>query len=101
MTMCSRCWELWTRCVQQAAPEDHREGCCGSAGYRGGTCHAGKGTDPACGGFTWYLRNLLLVKTSDNIEDVLDVSTENMRQAPGRGTDDRDGYAAQVYSYFL
>ena len=30
--------------------------------------------------FTWYLRNLLLVKTSDNIEDVLDVSTENMAQ---------------------
>ena len=30
--------------------------------------------------FTWYLRNLLLVKTSDNIEDVLDVSTENMMQ---------------------
>ena len=28
--------------------------------------------------FTWYLRNLLLVKTSDNIEDVLDVSAENM-----------------------
>lgn len=30
--------------------------------------------------FTWYLRNLLLVKTSDNIEEVLDVSTENMMQ---------------------
>ncbi len=30
--------------------------------------------------FTWYLRNLLLVKTSDNIEDVLDVSTENLAQ---------------------
>ena len=30
--------------------------------------------------FTWYLRNLLLVNTSDNIEDVLDVSTENMAQ---------------------
>lgn len=30
--------------------------------------------------FTWYLRNLLLAKTSDNIEDVLDVSTENMMQ---------------------
>ncbi|WP_346906673.1 DNA polymerase III subunit gamma/tau [Faecalicatena orotica] len=30
--------------------------------------------------FTWYLRNLLLMKTSDNIEDVLDVSTENMQQ---------------------
>lgn len=30
--------------------------------------------------FTWYLRNLLLVKTSDNMEAVLDVSTENMQQ---------------------
>lgn len=29
--------------------------------------------------FTWYLRNLLLLKTSDDIEDVLDVSTENMK----------------------
>lgn len=29
---------------------------------------------------TWYLRNLLLVKTSDNMEDVLDVSTENLAQ---------------------
>ena len=28
--------------------------------------------------FTWYLRNLLLVKTSDNMEDVLDVSSENL-----------------------
>lgn len=28
--------------------------------------------------FTWYLRNLLLVKSSDNIEDVLDVSSENL-----------------------
>ena len=30
--------------------------------------------------FTWYLRNLLLVKSSDNMEDVLDVSTENLAQ---------------------
>ncbi|WP_138264724.1 DNA polymerase III subunit gamma/tau [[Clostridium] hylemonae] len=30
--------------------------------------------------FTWYLRNLLLVKGSDNMEDVLDVSTENLIQ---------------------
>ncbi len=29
--------------------------------------------------FTWYLRNLLLVKTSDDIEDVIDVSTDNLR----------------------
>lgn len=30
--------------------------------------------------FTWYLRNLLLVKSSDNMEDVLDVSAENLQQ---------------------
>lgn len=30
--------------------------------------------------FTWYLRNLLLIQSSDNMEDVLDVSTENLAQ---------------------
>ncbi len=28
--------------------------------------------------FTWYLRNLMLVKASDDIEDVIDASTENL-----------------------
>ena len=28
--------------------------------------------------FTWYLRNLLLVQSSEEMEDVLDVSTENL-----------------------
>lgn len=28
--------------------------------------------------FTWYLRNLLLLKSSDDMEDVLDMSTENL-----------------------
>lgn len=28
--------------------------------------------------FTWYLRNLLLVKTSEDIEDIIDVSTDNL-----------------------
>ncbi|MBQ7956026.1 MAG: DNA polymerase III subunit gamma/tau [Lachnospiraceae bacterium] len=28
--------------------------------------------------FAWYLRNLMLVKASDDIEDVIDVSTENL-----------------------
>lgn len=28
--------------------------------------------------FTWYLRNLLLVQSSEDIEDVIDVSTENL-----------------------
>lgn len=30
--------------------------------------------------FTWYLRNLMLLKASDDMEDVLDVSTENLAQ---------------------
>lgn len=30
--------------------------------------------------FTWYMRNLLLVKSSDHIEDVLDVSSENLQR---------------------
>ena len=28
--------------------------------------------------FTWYMRNLLLVQSSDNMEDVLEVSSENL-----------------------
>ena len=31
------------------------------------------------GDFTWYMRNLLLVKTSDNPEEAIDVSSENLR----------------------
>ena len=30
--------------------------------------------------FTWYLRNLLLAQSSEHIEDVIDVSTENMER---------------------
>ena len=32
-----------------------------------------------CGDFTWYMRNLLLVKTSENPEDAIDVSSENLK----------------------
>lgn len=28
--------------------------------------------------FIWYLRNLLLVKSSDDVEDILDISTDNL-----------------------
>lgn len=31
------------------------------------------------GDFTWYLRNLLLIKSSDGMEDVLDISTDNLK----------------------
>lgn len=30
--------------------------------------------------FTWYLRNLMLVKSSDNLEDVIDISTDNLEK---------------------
>lgn len=30
--------------------------------------------------FVWYLRNILLVKTSDNLEDVIDASSENLER---------------------
>ena len=32
----------------------------------------------SCDRFVWYLRNLLLVKSSDQMEDVLDMSSENL-----------------------
>ena len=39
---------------------------------------AGKELTQFVADFTWYLRNLLLVQTSEDAEDVLDVSTENL-----------------------
>ena len=30
--------------------------------------------------FTWYLRNLMLVQASDNLEDVIDMSTDNLNR---------------------
>lgn len=30
--------------------------------------------------FTWYLRNLLLLKTADGVEDIIDVSTDNLNR---------------------
>lgn len=36
--------------------------------------------------FTWYLRNLMLVKTSDNIEEVLDVSSESLTKLKEEST---------------
>lgn len=30
--------------------------------------------------FTWYLRNLMLVQSSDNLEDVIDMSTDNLQR---------------------
>ena len=63
--------------------------------------------------FTWYLRNLLLLKSSDNMEDVLDVSAENLEQlkeeaamvrdetSERRKRDDRQRYADALYPHFF
>ena len=41
----------------------------------------GKGREPGqfVVDFTWYLRNLLLLQSTENIEDALDISTENQK----------------------
>lgn len=36
--------------------------------------------------FTWYMRNLMLVQSSDDLEDVLDVSAENLKQLKEEST---------------
>ena len=51
--------------------------------------------------FTWYLRNLLLVRSADQMEDVLDVSTENLRQSEGGRRPGGAGDAHAVYPDFL
>ena len=40
----------------------------------------GRDTGQFVSEFTWYLRNLLLVKSSEDPEDILDVSPENLQQ---------------------
>lgn len=39
----------------------------------------GRGLSQFVGDFTWYMRNLLLVKTSENPEEAIDVSSDNMK----------------------
>lgn len=46
----------------------------------------GKETGQFVSDFTWYMRNLLLVKTGDDMEDVLDVSGENLKQLQEEST---------------
>ncbi|WP_251209752.1 DNA polymerase III subunit gamma/tau [Acetatifactor aquisgranensis] len=36
--------------------------------------------------FTWYLRNLMLVQASDNLEDVIDMSTDNLKRLKEEST---------------
>lgn len=37
--------------------------------------------------FTWYMRNLLLIKNAEDLEDILDMSTENIERLKAVGED--------------
>ena len=48
--------------------------------------------------FTWYLRNLLLVRSSDDMEDVLDVSSENLARLKEEAQMIEDDALIRLYS---
>ncbi len=59
-------------------------GCHSCIQHSGRACGAGRELGQFVRDFTWYLRNLLLVKTSEDAEEVLDVSSENLKASQGR-----------------
>lgn len=64
----------------QTAAGSAGRGCYAGDPASGKYDHAGRDLTQLVNDFTWYLRNLLLLKSSDNMEDVLDVSAENLEQ---------------------
>lgn len=50
--------------------------------------------------FTWYLRNLMLVQSSDDMEDVLDISSENLAPPERRGVYGGRRYSDALYRIF-
>ena len=61
----------------------------------------GRELEQFVGDFTWYMRNLLLVKTSDNPEEAIDVSSDNLKLLKEESRNDRCGYADALYPYFF
>ena len=51
--------------------------------------------------FTWYLRNLMLIKASDDMEDILDVSTRESGAAQKRGGSDPQRFTDALYPHFF
>lgn len=89
-------------CIQQTFAESDQYGCAGCARRCGGTRNAGKRSDcRLTADFTWYLRNLLLVKTSDNIEDVSGCVYGKYDAVKRRIRDDRDSSVIPVYPCFF
>ena len=47
--------------------------------------------------FTWYLRNLMLLKASDDMEDILEYLHRESRTAAQGSSDDPERYAYALY----
>ena len=50
--------------------------------------------------FTWYMRNLLLIKASDNMEEILDVSSENLVQLKEEARMIRQDTLMRLFGFF-
>ena len=66
--------EVFSRLLRQILDKDIT----GAIGTLGDMVVEGRELGQFVTDFTWYLRNLMLVQSSDDMEDVLDVSTENL-----------------------
>ena len=51
--------------------------------------------------FTWYMRNLLLIQSADDMEDVLDMSAEHLAALKRRSADGGAGNTDPVYPDFF
>ncbi len=101
MIMCWKCWERWIRKCSADCFESTGAGCAsGALHIVEELVMQGRELTQLAADFTWYLRNLLLVKTSDNMEDVLDVSTENLAQLKEEAQMIEQRYADALYPYF-
>ncbi len=74
-----RFWELWIRKCSASFCEKCSGRCDRCHPCAGGPDHRRQGAGQFVGDFTWYMRNLLLVKTSENPEEAIDVSSENLK----------------------
>ena len=68
------------RGVQPPSPKRYGLQCGGKHPPAGEADGGGKEMGQLVSDFTWYMRNLLLVKTSEDLEDVLDVSGETLQR---------------------
>ena len=80
MTKSWRFWELWIRkCSASFLRKVLQGDVTGAIRTLEDLIIGGRELGQFVGDFTWYMRNLLLVKTSENPEEAIDVSSENLK----------------------